>query len=63
MKYSNFAKISRLFQTTILLHKNIFFAINFTFQLLKDCLNETNNINEVGVTDPIEENRCIAEKF
>ena len=36
MKCSYFAKISRLFQTSILLHKNIFFAINSKFQLSKD---------------------------
>ena len=35
-----FAKTSRLFQASILLYKNIFFAINFIFRLPKDCFSK-----------------------
>ena len=39
MKHSNFAKISRLFQTSVLLHMNISFC-NSIFRLPKDCFSK-----------------------
>ena len=75
MKYSNFAKISRLFQTRIL-YKDVFFLqytvlINITLHILQGgfyrglgLINlRWNNSNEVAVTDPIVRNYCIAKKI
>ena len=72
MKYSNFAKISRLFQTSIL-YKDVFFFFaiycfnkhhlsHFTGSGLGLINLRWNNSNEVAVTDPIVRNYYIAKK-
>ena len=40
-----FYKMSRLFQTSVLFHENIFFAINSIFRLPKDCFSKYHLLN------------------